>query len=90
MILEISARRISQKADGKQSELHEAIRIVFCLAGVEGDAIPLGGIEGRQSFIGVQGGKPCSGCKGETPCSGCRVESPALVARAKRLARGTG
>ena len=88
--VKISAGRISQKADGKQSELRGAIRIVFCLAGVKGDAVPIGGIEGRQSFIGVQGGKPCSGCKGETPCSGCRVEDPALVARAKRLARVEG
>ena len=78
------------KGRREQSELRGAIRVVFCLAGVEGDAIPIGGIEGRQSFIGVQGGKPCSGCKGETPCSGCRVESPALVARAKRLARVEG
>ena len=88
--VKISAGRISQKADGKQSELRGAIRVVFCLAGVEGDAIPIGGIEGRQSFIGVQGGKPCSGCKGEAPCSGYRVESPVLGAGAKRPARVEG
>ena len=62
----------NMSTDGKQSGLRGAIRIVFCLAGAKGDAIPFGGIEGRQ------------------PSSGCRVESPALVARARRLAMGTG
>ena len=73
--LKISARRVS-KTDGEQSGLRGAIRIVFCLAGVKGDVFPIGGIEGRQSFIGVQGGKPCSGCRGEVSCSGRGQTAP--------------